>query len=180
MSYREIEGWFDYENYYNFVASSCPQGSVLVEVGSWLGKSVVYLAEALKRTNKDVTVFAVDTWHGSPEHQTMLADKPYGYLWHQFVKNIKDNNVSDIVVPVCMSSVEAARYFEEKSVYMVFIDATHEYEPVKSDITAWKPKVQTGGILSGHDYDCADVNKAVREMLPTHQNVGSTWIHILN
>ena len=49
-------------------------------------------------------------------------------------------------------SWEAATLFEDNSVDFVFIDADHQYESVKKDITAWYPKIKIGGIMSGHDY----------------------------
>jgi len=36
---------------------------------------------------------------------------------------------------------------------IVFIDADHSYEGVKSDIHLWLPKVKSGGILAGHDFN---------------------------
>ena len=35
----------------------------------------------------------------------------------------------------------------------MFIDGDHSYEAAKADIEAWRPKVRTGGLLNGHDYD---------------------------
>ena len=42
--------------------------------------------------------------------------------------------------------------FANNSVDFVYLDGDHQYEPVKSEIEAWYPKVRVGGILAGHDY----------------------------
>lgn len=50
------------------------------------------------------------------------------------------------------TSVEASKLFEDNSVDLVFIDASHFYEDVLEDIDAWLPKVSTRGFLTGDDY----------------------------
>ena len=50
----------------------------------------------------------------------------------------------------------------------IYIDASHHYLQVKRDIEAWWPRVKSGGILAGHDYEgpqqiTAGVKKAVDE-----------------
>jgi hypothetical protein len=51
-----------------------------------------------------------------------------------------------------LPSIKAVDQFANESLDFVFIDACHEYEPVKADIEAWASKVRSGGILCGHDY----------------------------
>jgi predicted O-methyltransferase YrrM len=48
-----------------------------------------------------------------------------------------------------MKSMEAVKLYEDESLDFVFIDASHEYEDVKDDITHWMLKVKDGGIISG-------------------------------
>jgi hypothetical protein len=60
----------------------------------------------------------------------------------------------------------------------VFLDAAHDYDNVKADITAWRSKVKSGGYLGGHDYQLIfpGVMKAVQEEFPQHQTYGFTWL----
>ena len=50
-------------------------------------------------------------------------------------------------------SCDAARYYADGHFDFVFIDANHQYEGVKEDISLWWPKVKPGGLLLGHDYN---------------------------
>ena len=60
----------------------------------------------------------------------------------------------------------------------VYIDGNHDYEGVKKDIELYHEKVKQGGLVAGHDYDGADVEKAVKEFYKdTKVNLGenSDW-----
>lgn len=50
------------------------------------------------------------------------------------------------------TSREAAASFADGSLDFAFIDARHDYEAVKEDISLWYPKIRDGGILCGHDW----------------------------
>jgi predicted O-methyltransferase YrrM len=85
-----------------------------------------------------------------------------------------------------MTSVEASKTFEDKSVDFVFIDAGHTYEEVVEDIKSWLPKVKKGGFIGGHDYyrdppgkEQEGVHNAVHEFF-THEEIESNedcWIY---
>lgn len=50
-------------------------------------------------------------------------------------------------------SVDVASEFRDESLDFVFIDGNHAYEFVVQDLAAWTPKVRSGGIVYGHDFD---------------------------
>lgn len=60
-------------------------------------------------------------------------------------------------------SVEAAESFSEDYFDLIFIDGTHTYDAVKTDIDVWWPKLKSSGFLCGDDYSWASVRKAVDE-----------------
>ncbi len=49
-------------------------------------------------------------------------------------------------------SAEMAIYFADESLDFVYIDGNHQYRFVREDIALYYPKVEKGGLLSGHDY----------------------------
>jgi predicted O-methyltransferase YrrM len=61
------------------------------------------------------------------------------------------------------SSTYAAKRFLAGFFDLIFIDGNHTYDAVKSDLSAWWPKLKTGGIFCGDDYLWAGVKTAVDE-----------------
>jgi hypothetical protein len=137
------------------------------------------------------TLFAVDTWQGSPEdrHMKELIDKERDWLFKEFEKNLKDKMILGLnpdnpehgVFFMLGASVEAAESMKSFPFRpdMIFIDAAHDYESVKADLKAWMPLLTKGGLLCGHDYDGGrqGVVQAVKEFVPGFKlaGVGSIW-----
>lgn len=144
----KVEGFLnvkDGKSLYN-LAKNCTGKGVIVEIGSWKGKSTIWLAKGSKRGN-NVKIYAIDPHTGSSEHK-----ERYGEVWtfDEFKENIKNANVDDIVIPIVKTSAEAAKNFDDP-VELIFIDGAHEYDLVKLDFDLWLPKVADGGIMAFHD-----------------------------
>jgi hypothetical protein len=108
-------------------------------------------------------------------------------LHGEFIRNIEP--VKHIVTPVKMLSVEAAKLYDDNSLFFVFIDGSHLYESIKADIIAWLPKVKSGGFIGGHDIDQPEefngVRKAVDELIgPANITIynkrWASWLHHKN
>jgi len=65
-----------------------------------------------------------------------------------------------------MSSLDAAKLVEDKSLDFVFIDADHTSRGCEADIRAWAPKVQDGGWVCGHDWQYPLVAEVLDRLLP--------------
>lgn len=175
-SYKDIEGWFDFEEIYDTIYNGLPENGCFVEVGSFKGKSTAYFAEKLKKDKSNKVFVCVDTWQGTEgEHEEMISklDKP---LIEIFEENMSDLGLSDYICPIEKDSVEAAKDFIDKSVDVVFLDGDHSYEGVKADIEAWLPKIKPGGLLCGHDIDFPFVWRAVKEKLKDFHVIQRCWI----
>lgn len=169
MTWRDIPGWFDFQALYDLAVTEAMPGDVLVELGCWLGRSTVYMGEAIKRSGKPLRFYAVDWGLGSADtakdtdmHRDVLASHG-GVLTGALVANLVACDVQDFVTPVVCRSTRASELFANNSVRFVFIDAGHSYEQVQADIMCWWPKIMRGGILAGHDYEATwpDVCRAV-------------------
>lgn len=141
---------------YQHALSSSQHGPVL-EVGSYCGKSTLYLAQAAKQNSS--VVFAVDHHRGSEEHQlgeeyhdADLYDSSTGLMdsFKEFRKNMRACDVEDTVVPIVAPSKIAAKQWHTP-LAMVFIDGGHSFEAAETDYRSWASHIKIGGILAIHD-----------------------------
>lgn len=65
-----------------------------------------------------------------------------------------------------MMSHNASRLFMDETIDFWHTDGDHNYEMVKLDIESWLPKVKTGCLLTGDNYEVPSVSQAVDELLP--------------
>lgn len=125
----------------------------VLEVGAFSGLSSWGMAITAKR------VIAVDTFKANSAGQTQ--ENQYTTL-EDFKRN---TSRFKNVMPFAMTSEEASRHIKT-DFDMIFIDAMHDYESVKADITRWWPRVRHDGIMAFHDYGHSDwpgVKQAVDE-----------------
>jgi MMP 1-O-methyltransferase len=139
-----IDGWLtDAEGELLFgLAAACPAGLAIVEIGSWKGKSTVWLAAGL-RPGAGTQVFAIDP------HEKSLED-PNATTLDDLERNLKRAGVLDAVVLIVAASHAAAADFAPR-VGVVFVDGSHLEEAVRVDLDDWLPKVVDGGVLAMHD-----------------------------
>ena len=174
MDIESVRGFLDPDEgraLYHQALAAAALGPVL-EVGSYCGKSTVYLGEACRAGN--VSLYAIDHHRGSEEHQpgeeyhdAALFDEQVGMMdsFREFRQTIKRARLEDIVVPLVASSAAAARNWHTP-LAMVFIDGGHSLEAAMTDYRCWAPHIVPGGTLAIHDIfpDPADGGQAPHEI----------------
>lgn len=154
MNWKDVPGFFDSDLVYKLATKTFPDGSVFVEVGSWMGKSASCLGQLVKKSGKSIKVYAVDTFEGSEEHISIIEDirNHNTSLLDLFKKFTTMCGVEKIVTPIKGESLDVASKFKDESIDFIFIDASHDYDNVLADIKAWYPKLKPGGMIAGDDY----------------------------
>lgn len=174
-----FEGWFDFDDIYLEQAKRAKGGSVFVEVGTYLGKSLSFLVVECYNRKKQVTIYAVDTWEGSPEHGEFVQQVG-GSIYPIFQKNMERFHLQNLFQPLQMTSEAASKCFQDQSIDFIFIDAAHDYDNVSADLRNWYPKLKVGGIIAGHDFTAVwdGVIRAVKEFFQNDFTVrGVSWYH---
>lgn len=128
-----------------------------LEIGSYCGKSTIYLAAACRQNS--ALVYAVDHHGGSEEHQLgeeyhdpELYDAEEAVMdsFREFRRNLRRAGLSSQVVPIVAPSSLAARHWTIP-LGMLFIDGGHSLASALTDYRSWAAHVMPGGILAIHD-----------------------------
>jgi predicted O-methyltransferase YrrM len=129
----------------------------VLEVGSYCGKSALYLGAAAREVGG--VVFTVDHHRGSEEnqvgwehHDADLVDTHTGRLdtLPFFRRTIEGAGLEDVVVAVVGDSPTVAAYWRTP-LSLLFIDGGHGDGPAHADNAGWAPWVMVGGLLAIHD-----------------------------
>lgn len=118
------------------------------EVGVWDGST----SDALLRELPNLELWMVDPWRpyvgestiGDLSQESFDRAKDAALWWTDWAGGRRH--------VLREASPGAARRFADGSLDFAFIDGNHLYEPVRSDVLAWWPKIREGGLLAGHDY----------------------------
>ena len=176
-----IPGFMDYWQFYRAVAGNLRDGDTAVEIGCWLGRSCVYLAQELQRLGKHVDIIAIDNFLGE-ENQIMheaTVSAHGGSLLGAFRDNVDRCGVEGMITTMVGDSADSASVIPDSSVHFAWIDAAHDYDSVIRDIRAWLPKMAPGSMLAGHDATWHEVRRAVEELLPTAKFNSSIWCYMV-
>ena len=144
------------EKLYRLALESSKKAPIL-ELGSYCGKSTIYIGSAVKDNNS--LLYAVDHHRGSEEHQV-------GEEYHDpdlydaaadavdslpaLRSNLRSFGLEDSVVPIVGSSEMVGRFWNI-NLSMVFIDGGHSLESALADYRIWSCRLISGGYLAIHD-----------------------------
>ena len=128
-----------------------------LEIGSYCGKSTIYLGSACRKNNS--ILFSIDHHRGSEEQQPgeeyfdpELYDRKTRRVdtFKEFRNTIEKAGLEDTVVPMVCRSELAARLWST-SLSLVFIDGGHSYAAAYTDYNAWAGHIMPNGYLMIHD-----------------------------
>jgi len=143
-----------------------------VEIGVGFGKNAFNILSSLDIKK----LYLIDPY-------IMTKDK--GVAGHNIVETDKES-LKSASHQIKKMAIQNLKYFKDKIEWIydysefasklipdnldfVYIDGNHDYEAVKKDIELYHEKVKLGGLVAGHDYGGADVEKAVKEFYETEK-----------
>lgn len=166
------EGWGSSHPYFKrYIESVRPR--FIVEVGTWLGGSAVHMGHLLRAAGLgEGCILCVDTWLGSSEH--FLQDQERRQLkiangratfYDDFMRNVVDHGLQDIIVPFSITSIAAAEVLRERNFRpdLIYLDGDHTPRGVRADLELYWDILRPGGVLLGDDFDWQEVHTTVLE-----------------
>ena len=142
---------------YEAAASVRDGGSPLLEIGSYCGKSAVYLGTGARE--RHTVLFALDHHRGSEEnqpgwewHEPDLVDPAVGRIdtLPRFRQTIFEADLEGTVVALVGDSPTVGRVWGTP-LALLFIDGGHGDDPAHRDYDTWVPWIEDGGLLCIHD-----------------------------
>jgi len=157
----------------------------LLEIGSYCGKSAMYLGDAARKN--DTVLYSIDHHRGSEEQQpgeeyfdVELYDEKNKCVdtLPLFRTSINRAGLEDYVIPVISCSEHVSKKWETP-LGLVFVDGGHSYESCLSDYVSWSEHVIAGGYLVFHDI-CPDPDKGGQAPFEVYKRaVSSGLFHVL-
>ena len=138
-------------------AGDAVPGAPWVEVGSYCGRSTVWLGDAARRSGG--SLFAVDHHRGSEEnqagwehHDPEVVDGRTGAMdtLPFFRRTVHDAGLEAVVIAVVGRSPAVASAWSTPLAFL-FVDGGHGVEPARADYEGWSPHVAVGGTFAIHD-----------------------------
>lgn len=183
----EVRGWNSrHEKLGELIREIQPK--MIVEVGSWLGGSALFMTE-----HTDAHVLCIDTWTGAPEmwdnkhddqrYKALKIVRGMPTIYFDFLSNVVRAGKQDQITPWPVPSSIALSLLIQWGYKpdLIYIDADHSYRQVKQDISLSAqlfPRIICGDDLrSWHG-----VTKAVGEWFPDANSTpeGFWWCDRVN
>lgn len=140
------------EDELRWLHDACKDKGLVIELGSWCGRSSLAMASAR-------CLVCVDSWKGSPGEQCE-KDVVEGRVdpwkeWRDALVNWPGHNCNVIAERGDLRDGEFHWKLLDaykESADLVFIDASHDEDSVRKDIDFAYRLLKPGGVLCGHDY----------------------------
>lgn len=163
----DVQGWMSPGQAATLYDSArrCPADGMIVEIGSFQGRSTIVLASAAP---PGARVIAIDPHAGNdrgPQEIDGFADAAADD--HEiFTANLANAGIAERVRHVRMFS-DAALDVVDGPIDVLYIDGAHRYGPARADIRDWGARVTDGGTMLIHDsFSSIGVTLAIlRELL---------------
>lgn len=150
--YKEIDGWLSPNEALELyrLASLVPYDGIIVEIGSWKGKSTYCLSKGIRNGK----IFVIDPFDASGEEASarLYAEKKGDQaLLDQFRETMSSLGVIKKISVLVGCSSQYTESFNE--INLLFIDGDHSIEGCNYDYDNFSPYIVSGGYIVFHDYD---------------------------
>ena len=133
----------------------------MIEVGSFVGSSIVHVWAPLVKLHPKGVMLSIDTWLGDVNMRVLGEFKRFlqpvhgvPTLAHHMMRRMVFTNNTDVVIPLPLSSIVAARAlsFCGFIIDLIYVDSAHEKGETYAELVLYFQLLRVGGLLCGDDY----------------------------
>lgn len=158
---QDMHGWFFNQHQLSQILNN--KMTVIVELGSWLGKSTRFILEHAQ----NATVIAIDHWQGDTDitHQEDISKIPT--LYETFLTNCWDYRSR--LIPLKTTTLKGLEEINNYEIVpdLVYVDASHDYKSVTDDLE----KIYLlfpYTLITGDDWESPTVSTAAKDFATRH------------
>lgn len=185
--YEAIHGWLSTNEAIGLfqLANRLPSSALVVEIGSWQGKSTTCLARGLKSGK----LFAIDPFNADAGNDPVTQEDYNRQKSSEPLLQTFRNNMFNLGL---LNKIEILQGYSKQfdssfsKIDLLFIDGDHSIDGCRSDFELYAPKISVGGYIVLHDYypERADlgptfvVEKLIKpnDMFSFIERIDSLWI----
>lgn len=166
---EDLEGWCWAEKAERMLSIALDErAEIMVEVGVYGGRSLIPLIVAAQHNRG--YVWGIDAWSNTvattvpygQDHNTFWKNDDMGRVKDKLFKFLGEHKLSGHVAIVEASGEQALHLFQDKSIDLLHVDASHSVLDEARDVSSYLMKLRTGGILIIDDTDRDEVQIAVQ------------------
>lgn len=128
-----------------FVLFRAMRPATYVDLGVYLGASLIAAASAARDAETSTRLWGVDTWQGDEHAGFFQGDAIFEHL-----KSTLDGHFPDVTLLRCLFD-DAREQFAPGSVDLLHIDGLHTYDAVRHDFDTWRDRMAPDGVVMFHD-----------------------------
>lgn len=168
LGLEQLEGWCWLEKAERMLSIALDEkAKVMVEVGVYGGRSLIPLIVAAKANGG--YVWGIDAWSNAvattvpygEDHNSFWANDDMGRVKDKLFKFLGEHKLSGHVAIVEATGEQALHLFQDKSIDLLHVDASHSILDEARDVSSYLMKLREGGILIIDDTDRAEVQLAL-------------------
>ena len=167
-----VAGWCDVDKgnvLYDLVQEYKP--SIVVEIGTFGGRSIGAFALALKSLGKGI-VFGIDPWESAPcmegvneeANDTYWSNMDWDKIVREYFDFLRRNDLLKYHAHLRKKDVDCLDYFPDGSIDILHIDSNHSAELACQTVDLWLPKLKPKGILVMDDINWDGVKVALKKI----------------
>ncbi len=151
LQLETVDGWMSREQgaLLDRAARQVPENGVIVEIGSFHGRSTIVLGAAALAS---ASIIAVDPHAGSDRGPQEIAAQPELGVedFERFTANIEAAGLTERITHLRMFSDQALAAIPDQ-IDLLYVDGAHRFGPARADIANYGARIAPGGTMLVHD-----------------------------